>query len=84
MPNIQLNKRDEKFVEKQISSGLYDSAEEVVTAGLRLLRERDEADLRMLIQEGVDDVEAGRVHTYESAEEFLADLQRAENDAQKP
>lgn len=84
MPNIQLNKRDEKFVEKQISSGLYGSADEVVTAGLRLLRERDEADLRMLIQEGIDDVEAGRVCTYESAEEFLADLQRAENDAQKP
>lgn len=84
MPNIQLNKRDEKFVEKQINSGLYGSADEVVTAGLRLLRERDEADLRMLIQEGIDDVEAGRVHTYESAEEFLADLQRAENDAQKP
>jgi antitoxin ParD1/3/4 len=70
--NIQLSKQDAEFVEEQMNSGLYDSADAVVTAGLALLREQEEATLRMLIQEGIDDVEAGRVMSFDSAEELTA------------
>ncbi|KQW31017.1 addiction module antitoxin [Rhizobium sp. Root274] len=84
MPSIQLSQQDAEFVEEQMNSGLYESADAVVTAGLALLRERDEATLRMLIQEGIDDVEAGRVHTYENAEAFLADMKRMFEDAREP
>ena len=59
MSNIQLSKQDAEFVEEQMNSGLYESADAVVTAGLALLREQEEATLRELIQEGIDDVEAG-------------------------
>lgn len=55
-----------------MNSGLYDSADAVVTAGLALLRQQEEATLRMLIQEGMDDVEAGRVMSFDSAEELTA------------
>lgn len=55
-----------------MNSGLYESADAVVTAGLALLREQEEATLRMLIQEGIDDVEAGRVMSFDSAEELTA------------
>lgn len=30
----------------------------------------------MLIQEGIDDAEAGRVHRYASQDEFLSDIKR--------
>lgn len=72
MRNIQLSKQDAEFVEEQMNLGLYESADAVVTAGLALLREQEEATLRMLIQEGIDDVEAGRVMSFESAEELTA------------
>lgn len=84
MRNIQLSKQDAEFVEEQMNSGLYDSADAVVTAGLALLREQEEATLRMLIQEGIDDVESGRVHTYENAEAFLADMKHTFEDAREP
>lgn len=84
MPSIQLSKQDAEFVEEQMNSGLYESADAVVTAGLALLREQEEATLRVLIQEGIDDVEAGRVHTYENAEAFLDDMKRVFEDAREP
>lgn len=55
-----------------MNSGLYESADAVVTAGLALLREQEEATLRKLVQEGIDDVEAGRVMSFDSAEELTA------------
>lgn len=72
MRNIQLSKQDAEFVEEQMSSGLYESVDAVVTAGLALLREQEEATLRELIKEGIDDVEAGRVMSFDSAEELTA------------
>ncbi|WP_240532574.1 type II toxin-antitoxin system ParD family antitoxin [Agrobacterium albertimagni] len=67
-----MSKQDAEFVEEQMNSGLYDSADAVVTAGLALLREQEEATLRELIQEAMDDVDAGRVMSFDSAEELTA------------
>jgi antitoxin ParD1/3/4 len=72
VPSIQLSKQDAEFVEEQMKSGLYESADAVVTAALALLREQEEATLRVLIQEGIDDVEAGRVMSFNSADELTA------------
>ncbi len=72
MPNIQLSKQDAEFVEEQMNSGFYQSADAVVTAGLALLREKEGATLRVLIQEGIDDVEAGRVMSFDGAAELTA------------
>lgn len=72
MRNIQLSKQDAEFVAEQVNSGLYESADAVITASLALLREQDDATLRKLIQEGIDDVEAGRVMSFDSAEELTA------------
>ena len=74
--SVRLTQRDKEFVEQQVEAGLYDNAEEVVSAGLRALgeEERDLVNLKALIQEGLDDVAAGRVHEYESAEDMLKDI----------
>ena len=64
--NVSLTPELEKIVEKKVSSGLYNSASEVVREGLRLLQQRDETRelklraLRKDIQAGIDDLEAGR------------------------
>jgi antitoxin ParD1/3/4 len=43
--NVSLTPELEKFVEKEVGSGLYQTASEVVRAGLRLLKENREARL---------------------------------------
>jgi antitoxin ParD1/3/4 len=76
-------------VERQLASGNYASADEVVCAGLRLLAElqENEADLeelRRLIAEGDADIAAGRVHRYANADELTADIvAREEADSRK-
>ncbi len=65
--NVSLTPELEKIVSGKVESGLYNSASEVVRAGLRLLEERDQLRemkleaLRSEIKKGVDDLEAGRV-----------------------
>ncbi|HEY1663939.1 MAG TPA: type II toxin-antitoxin system ParD family antitoxin [Verrucomicrobiae bacterium] len=44
--NVSLTPELEKFVEKEVGSGLYQTASEVVRAGLRRLKE--ERDVRLL------------------------------------
>ncbi len=44
--NVSLTPELEKFVEKEVRSGLYQTASEVVRAGLRRLKEEREARLR--------------------------------------
>lgn len=80
MSNVRLNKKDGLFVEQHLEAGTYETAEDMVSAGLDLLREQENDTLRMLIQEGIDDIEAGRYHVYESAEDMLADIRKSEKE----
>ncbi len=49
----------ESFVQHQLAAGGYNSAQEVVSDALRLLREQKLEVLRKEIQVGVDDLERG-------------------------
>jgi antitoxin ParD1/3/4 len=84
--NVSLPQALAEFVEKEVASGTYATASEVVRDGLRMLREERAvyeeklAILRREIQKGIDDVEAGRVDR-RPIEEIMADiLERTENE----
>lgn len=51
MPNVALGKHYEEFVQKQLDSGRYNNASEVVRAGLRLLEDYEVARERWLNEE---------------------------------
>lgn len=74
MTTIRLNAAEEAFIEQQINAGYYENADDVVQAGLDLLREREIkiAKLRALIKEGQDDIDMDRVVSFDSAEELTA------------
>ena len=65
--NVNLTPELEKLVNEKVTSGLYNSASEVVRDALRLLREQDELrrirqdELRKEIRRGVDASAQGRV-----------------------
>jgi len=64
---ITLSGESARIVEDQLARGKYASADTVVEAALQLLEAREQADreelqrLRQMIQEGADDLDAGRV-----------------------
>jgi antitoxin ParD1/3/4 len=65
--NVSLTAQLEKFVERKVRQGSYQTASEVIRAGLRLLAERDERrslEMKRLSQEirvGLDQIAAGEV-----------------------
>lgn len=67
--SVSLGEHFTEFVEKQVASGRYATASDVLRAGLRLL-ERDEEELAWLrarIDESDADIEVGRVHEVNDA-----------------
>jgi antitoxin ParD1/3/4 len=64
--NVSLTPELEKMVNEKVSSGLYNSASEVVREGLRLLQDHDELrrirrdELRREIMIGVDQIRNGQ------------------------
>lgn len=66
--NVSLTPELESVVAAKVKAGQYSSASEVVREGLRLLQHRDQtyevklAALRVEIQKGLDDIDAGRVY----------------------
>jgi antitoxin ParD1/3/4 len=63
--NVSLTPELEKFVVNEVRSGLYQTASEVVRAGLRRLKEEREARLRRL-PATMDELEARLVQSLES------------------
>ena len=65
--NVSLTRELEKFIAKQVRSGMYQTSSEVVREGLRMLRERALGQqerlesLRAENQKGLDDVARGNV-----------------------
>ena len=66
--NVSLGNKWEKFVDKKVSSGDYQTASEVLRDGLRLLEERDllkrvsvssMAEVEQKLKEGVASLERG-------------------------
>jgi antitoxin ParD1/3/4 len=45
---VSLTPQLQKFIEQRLKTGMYETASEVVREGLRLLKERDDADRRRL------------------------------------
>jgi antitoxin ParD1/3/4 len=83
--NVSLTPELEAFVHDKVASGRYTSASEVVRESLRLLEEREWIrqrrvdELRVEIQKGIDDVEAGRVielNNDDELKEFFEDIKR--------
>jgi len=65
--NVSLSSEIEKFIESQVESGKYPSAEEVIVAGIRLLEERERIykgrfeELKREIMLGVEASQRGEV-----------------------
>lgn len=65
--NVSLTPELEGMINEKVGSGMYNSASEVVRAGLRLIQQNDEihakklAALRYDLQKGIDSAEAGQV-----------------------
>ena len=63
--NVSLTPELEKFVEKEVGSGLYQTASEVVRAGLRRLKEEREVRL-MRVPATLDELESQLLQSVES------------------
>ena len=65
--NVSLTPELERYVNQKIESGLYQTASEVVRAGLRLLKEREDLhrqtveELRRELQVGIDEADRGEL-----------------------
>jgi len=85
--NVSLPAALAEFVEKEVASGNYSTASEVVRDGLRMLREERAiyeeklAILKREVQVGLDDVRAGRFSD-RTVMEILAAVQ-AEDEAKR-
>ena len=68
--------RYESFISKQIASGRFNNASEVVRAGLRMLEDYETrvAEVRALVDEGDADLAAGRVTRYAEPGKLLEDI----------
>lgn len=81
--NVSLSKDFVDFVNREVSSGEYGSASEVVREALRLLRREKAAQqeklaiLRREVAVGLEDVRAGRLSP-RSVMEILAEQEQAE------
>jgi antitoxin ParD1/3/4 len=76
MTEIHLSEQDRTFIEEQVQAGIYRNADAVIAAGLSLLgsAEGKLMRLRSFIQEGLDDVEAGRVVEFDRADDMTAHI----------
>ena len=74
----------EEFVRRKVAEGQFESPDEVVCQGLRLLQQQEQwqADARQKIDEGWQQAKAGQLRTLEQIHENLADRKAAWKDQQ--
>lgn len=71
--NVVLTNHQASVVEQLVSSGRYQNASEVLREGLRLVEQREAEDalrleaLRSAVKLGIDDIDAGRFKTLDTA-----------------
>jgi antitoxin ParD1/3/4 len=76
---LQLKPNLQKYVDEQVQSGSYDSADEVVAAGLAALQQQKRevfgpGELDKLLAEGLADIERGDLHDGEAVFRELDEL----------
>lgn len=78
--NVSLTPELEQFVQSRVSSGLYQTASEVIREGLRLLEERERAraaaleELRAKIRRGAEQADRGELLDGEAVFEEIRQL----------
>ena len=83
MANVSLGEYFDGYVQKQVESGRFSSASEVIRDALRLHEERERfwpsqlAALRKDIAEGIADLDAGRVSS-RSVLDIIAEVEKRE------
>ena len=77
---ITINEELQKRIQWKVHAGIYESADEVIEQALDLLDQRDVAVgmVQDLVQESIDDFEAGRYNFYSkrNRDELLEDIQQ--------
>ena len=69
----------QQFIEQELASGRYESVDDVVCDGLRLLRERRRYELREKIDAGLDQLERGEgieLQDEQALEAFFEDVKQ--------
>ncbi len=85
--NVVLTNHQASFVEQLVSSGRYQNASEVLREGLRLVEQREAEDasrleaLRSAVKVGIDDIDAGRFKTFDTAASLRSHLKSITADA---
>ena len=62
--NVSLTPELERLINEKVETGMYQTASEVVREGLRLLKARDDRQLRADVQAGFDAVDRGEYTDY--------------------
>jgi putative addiction module CopG family antidote len=80
---IELSPDLADFIEEQVKTGIYESPSAAVNAAVaRMLAEQspeEVAELRALVEEGIADLDAGRVVTNFNLKDFLSEQRREFN-----
>jgi len=77
---VHLTPEQQAFIEQSVRNGRFASPDDAVRQAVELLevRERELAETRTLVQEGLDDLEAGRYEEYgdDKLHELFDDIKR--------
>ena len=65
--NVSLTPELERLISEKVDTGMYQTASEVVREGLRLLKERDQRELRADVRAGFDAADRGEYTEYAAA-----------------
>ena len=85
--DIEIGEKHLSHIRQLVDSGRYPSIDAVIARALALLEERDLADtdpaiekelaeIRKKVMEGLDDLRNGRHTKYETADQLVADIKR--------